>query len=208
MLNISEIFYSIQGETSYTGLPTIFVRLAKCNLRCNYCDTKYSYQSDIYKSINEILDEVKSFKPIKLVCITGGEPLLQNEVYALFNRLLQQNYHILLETNGSLLINKVPMQVIRIIDFKAPTSEMSDKNCWENINYLNPVDEVKFVLQNRADFLWAVKQVKQYNLTDKCKVLFSPVHNKLTYKQLANWILDVRMQIRLQLQLHKLISIR
>lgn len=208
MLNISEIFYSIQGETSYTGLPTIFVRLAKCNLRCNYCDTKYSYQSDIYKSINEILDEVKSFKPIKLVCITGGEPLLQNEVYALFNRLLQQNYHILLETNGSLLINKVPMQVIKIIDFKAPTSEMSDKNCWENINYLNPVDEVKFVLQNRADFLWAVKQVKQYNLTDKCKVLFSPVHNKLTYKQLANWILDVRMQIRLQLQLHKLISIR
>ena len=208
MLNISEIFYSIQGETSYTGLPTIFVRLAKCNLRCNYCDTKYSYQSDIYKSINEILDEVKSFKPIKLVCITGGEPLLQNEVYALFNRLLQQNYHILLETNGSLLINKVPMQVIRIIDFKAPTSEMSDKNCWENINYLNPVDEVKFVLQNRADFLWAVKQVKQYNLTDKCKVLFSPVHNKLTYKQLANWILDIRMQIRLQLQLHKLISIR
>ena len=208
MLNISEIFYSIQGETSYTGLPTIFVRLAKCNLRCNYCDTKYSYQSDIYKSINEILDEVKSFKPIKLVCITGGEPLLQNEVYALFNRLLQQNYHILLETNGSLLINKVPMQVIKIVDFKAPTSEMSDKNCWENINYLNPVDEVKFVLQNRADFLWAVKQVKQYNLTDKCKVLFSPVHNKLTYKQLANWILDVRMQIRLQLQLHKLISIR
>lgn len=208
MLNISEIFYSIQGETSYTGLPTIFVRLAKCNLRCNYCDTKYSYQSDIYKSINEILDEVKSFKPIKLVCITGGEPLLQNEVYALFNRLLQQNYHILLETNGSLLINKVPMQVIKIVDFKVPASEMSDKNCWENINYLNPVDEVKFVLQNRADFLWAVKQVKQYNLTDKCKVLFSPVHNKLTYKQLANWILDVRMQIRLQLQLHKLISIR
>ncbi len=207
MLNISEIFYSIQGETSFAGLPTIFIRLAGCNLRCNYCDTKYSYQSDIYKSINEILNEIKIHKPIKLVTVTGGEPLLQKGVYTLFNCLLEQDYQVLLETNGSILTDKVPKQVIKVVDFKTPASKMSDKNCWENINYLNPDDEVKFVLQNRQDFLWAVNQVKYYDLTSKCKVLFSTVHNKLSYNELANWILESKMLIRLQPQLHKLISV-
>ncbi len=203
-MELSEIFYSIQGESSFSGLPCIFIRLSGCNLRCSYCDTKYAYKTDFKLTIDEILQRIKEYNSVSLVEITGGEPLIQNDTYLLLDKLLKNKYKVLLETNGSILLDKVPKDVIKIVDIKTPGSEMSDKMNWENINYLNLKDEVKFILTDRIDFDWAVEKIMENNLL-KFKVLFSPAIPKLNPKILAEWILKLKLPIRMQLQLHKII---
>jgi 7-carboxy-7-deazaguanine synthase len=173
-------------------------------LRCSYCDTKYAYKKKYDLTIEEILTKIKSYFPISLVEVTGGEPLLQDETYLLFATLLKNRYKVLLETNGSILLDKVPSDVVKIVDIKTPSSKMADKVVWKNVDLLNPKDEVKFVLSDRTDFEWAIAKIVEYDLL-KHTILFSPVESKLAPKTLAKWILESKMPIRLQLQLHKII---
>ena len=205
MLNISEIFFSIQGESTYTGLPCIFVRLAGCNLRCNYCDTTYSYKSEITLSINDIITKVKEYDPVKLVEITGGEPLIQSETYDLFTILYDNEYEILLETNGTIYLEKVPDHVTKIVDVKCPGSGFKDSFLLENLEFINKEkDEIKFVLSDNFDYNWAKDFVMKYNLIDYV-ILFSPVLEKLEPQKLAKWITEDKLLVRMQLQLHKMI---
>ena len=203
-MEISEIFYSLQGESSYAGLPCVFVRLAGCNLRCTYCDTKYAYEPEFSLSIDEILKEVEKYHPVKLVEITGGEPLLQTESVELMKLLLNKKYKVLLETNNSILLKGIPKEVIKIVDFKTPLSGMYNKILWDNIKYFNDHDELKFVIADRQDFDWSIEIVEKYDLLNY-QILFSPVHEKLDKKVLAEWILETKLPIRLNIQLHKLL---
>ncbi len=203
-MELSEIFYSIQGESTFVGLPCIFIRLAGCNLLCVYCDTKYAYTKEFELSVDEILKEIKKYSPISLVEVTGGEPLLQEDIYLLLDKLIKEKYQILLETNGSILLNRVPKEVIKIVDIKTPGSKMSHKMNWENINYLNLKDEIKFVITDKKDFDWAIEKVKNYNLL-RYNVLFSPAYNMIEPGILAEWIKEEKIPIRMQLQLHKII---
>lgn len=205
MLNLSEIFFSIQGESTYSGLPCIFIRLAGCNLRCTYCDSEYSYHTKFKMSIAEIIREIDKFSPVKLVEITGGEPLLQQEVYSLMAQLIQRDYSILLETNGSISLKDIPEQVIKIVDIKCPTSGCSDTFLEDNIQYIDQdKDEIKFVMMSRADYVWAKDRIDQYELTGY-KVILSPVFSSLEPKQLAHWIISDKLNVRIQLQMHKYI---
>ena len=205
MLNISEIFCSIQGESSYAGLPCVFIRLAGCNLRCGYCDTTYSYESNILLSINDIISKIKEYDPVKLVEITGGEPLLQPEVNQLFESLHKNGYIILLETNGSISLKDVPDYVIKIVDVKCPGSGEENSFLIENLEYINKEkDEIKFVLSNNFDYNWAKDFVMKYNLKDY-EILFSPVSEKLEPQDLAKLIIKDKFPVRMQLQLHKII---
>ncbi len=205
MLNISEIFCSIQGESTYTGLPCIFIRLAGCNLRCDYCDTTYSYESDIPLSIDDIITTIQEYDPIKLVEITGGEPLLQPEVFQLIELLHKNGNTILLETNGSILLRSVPEFVIKIVDVKCPGSGEENSFLLENLEYINKEkDEIKFVLSDNFDYNWAKDFVMKYNLKDY-EILFSPVSEKLEPQDLAKWITEDKLPVRMQLQLHKMI---
>lgn len=205
MLKLSEIFLSIQGESTWAGLPCIFVRLAGCNLRCSYCDSPYSYQPGMELSLDQLLEQIDRFAPVKLVEITGGEPLLQDEVYPLFQRLLASGYTLLLETNGSILMDKVPAQVHKIMDIKCPGSGMEDSFDPVNCQYLIPeCDEIKFVLSDREDYDWAKKQIETYRLQTHT-ILFSCVFDRLHPAQLAQWITDDRLPVRMQLQMHKYI---
>ncbi|MCD6320420.1 MAG: radical SAM protein [Candidatus Desulfofervidaceae bacterium] len=203
-LKVTEFFYSIQGETSYLGFPCIFVRLTGCNLRCRYCDTTYAFEGGRDYPLEEILAFIHSYKT-KLVAITGGEPLLQKPVIPLTQQLLNEDYTVLVETNGSLPIKVLPSGVIRIVDIKCPGSGMSDYINWGNIAALKPEDEVKFVISNREDYEWAKKVVEQYRLLERCQVLFAPVFTQLDLRLLAEWLLADQIGIRLQPQLHKLI---
>jgi len=203
-MELSEIFYSLQGESSYAGLPCIFVRLAGCNLRCTYCDTKYAYEPEFTLSVEGIIKEVEKYYPVKLVEITGGEPLLQKESVELMKLLLQKKYEVLLETNNSISLKDVPDQVIKIVDFKTPSSGVCNSILWDNIKYFNDRDELKFVIANRQDFDWALGIIQKYDLL-KYQILFSPVHEKLDKKILAEWILETGLPIRLNIQLHKVI---
>ena len=205
MLELSEIFYSIQGESTYAGLPCIFIRLASCNLRCNYCDTTYSYESEITLSINDITTKVKEHDPVKLVEITGGEPLLQPEVFQLFESLHKNGYTILLETNGSISLKDIPEYVIKIVDVKCPGSGEENSFLIENLEYINKKkDEIKFVLSDNFDYNWAKKFMINYKLNDY-EILFSPVSEKLKPQDLAKWINEDKLPVRMQLQLHKII---
>ncbi len=205
MLNISEIFCSIQGESTYSGLPCIFIRLAGCNLRCDYCDTTYSYESDISLSINDIITKVKEYDPVRLVEITGGEPLLQLEVYQLFDSLHKDGYTILLETNGSISLKDVPDYVIKIVDVKCPGSGEEESFLIKNLEYINEEkDEIKFVLSDNFDYNWAKDFMIKYKLNDY-EILLSPVSEKLESQGLAKWIIEDKLPIRMQLQLHKII---
>lgn len=203
-LNISEIFYSLQGESTFSGLPSAFVRLAECNLRCSYCDTKYAYKINFTKTIPELINEIEKYLPVKLVTITGGEPLLQNNVYALMNKLLQKNYTILLETNGTLPLDKVPEKVYKIMDIKTPESGMSQKMLWDNLSLLDSKDEIKFVVKDKKDFAWSLRKIAEFKL-EKMKILFSPAYKQLEAQELASWILKTRKVLRLQIQLQKYI---
>ena len=205
MLKISEIFCSIQGESTYSGLPCIFIRLAGCNLRCDYCDTTYSYESDISLSIDDIITKIQEYDPIKLVEITGGEPLLQSEVFQLISLLHENGYTILLETNGSMLLKDVPEYVIKIIDVKGPGSDEENSFLIENLEYINiEKDEIKFVLSDNFDYNWAKDFIMKYQLNEY-EILFSPVAGKLKPADLAKWIIDDKLSVRMQLQLHKII---
>ena len=204
-MQINEIFHSIQGESSYAGLPCVFIRLTGCNLRCHYCDTTYSHEEKTEKSIPEIITEIATFLPTKLVEITGGEPLLQEEVYSLFEELQKRNYRILLETNGSISLKKVPEYVIKIVDVKTPGSGFGTSFCLENLLLVDPQkDEIKFVLTDREDYEWA-KNFIESNKLHNYKILFSAVRNTLPVQSLAEWILEDNLPVRLQLQLHKYI---
>ena len=201
-LKINEIYYSIQGESSYTGKPCIFVRLTYCNLRCSYCDSEYTFYEGFDMSINEILESIKKY-PCELVEVTGGEPLFQKGCIDLLKELVKLDYKVLLETSGSLTIKDVPEKVINIIDFKCPSSNMKKKNYWENIQFINPKDEVKFVIGNKEDYKWAKKKIDKYNLLNICTVLMSPTYKKIEPKTITKWILDDSLDVRFQIQLHK-----
>ena len=204
ILKINEIFKSIQGESTHMGIPCAFIRLTYCNLRCSYCDTEYSFHEGKDMSIAEILDEIKPMNT-KLVEVTGGEPMVQENVIPLMKELLKNKYEVLLETSGAISLNKVPNEVKKIVDFKCPSSDMSDKNLWSIIDDLNTEDEIKFVIGNRDDYDWTKEKIKKYNLNKQWTVLISPVFDKITLDKLAEWILEDNLDVRLQLQMHKYI---
>jgi len=205
MLTVFEIYASIQGESTHTGLPCVFVRLAACDLRCAWCDTPYAFTGGRKMSIEEVIAAVDALK-IKLVELTGGEPLLQAEAPALMERLIERGYTVLLETGGHIPIDAVPDEVVTIMDVKCPGSGEASKNCWPNIDQLSQRDEVKFVIADRADFDFACGIVSKYHLSDRvAAVLFSPVHGVLPPADLAKWMLETGVPARLQLQSHKYI---
>ena len=201
-LKINEIYYSIQGESSHCGKPCIFIRLTYCNLRCNYCDTEYAFYEGSNMKIDEILKYIKKWN-CNLVEVTGGEPLLQKECIDLLNALIDKSYEVLLETGGSLPIKNVPKNVIKIIDFKCPSSGMEKKNLWSIVKDLQIHDEIKFVIGNKEDFEWSKNIINKYSLNDICTLFFSPVYGKLKPAQLVDWILTDNINVRMQLQMHK-----
>jgi 7-carboxy-7-deazaguanine synthase len=203
-MRITEIFFSIQGESTHAGQPCAFVRLTGCSLRCGYCDTKYSYGGGNEMSLEEVLNKVAGY-PVKLVEVTGGEPLEQDAVYPLMQSLLDRDYTVMLETGGHISIARVPKPVIKIIDIKCPDSREGHTFHWENIELAQPHDEFKLVISSRADYDWS-KNVFLERLQKRGNpVLFSPSHDELPAINLARWILDDGLQVRLQLQLHKYI---
>ena len=201
-MKISEIFTSIQGETSFVGLPFTFVRLTGCNLRCSYCDTQYAYEEGTEYSLDAVVAEVNN-RAVSRVVITGGEPLLQDETYILCSRLLDAGVTVLLETNGSILIKDVDQRVHRILDLKCPGSGMDKYMNLQNIDYLTVRDEIKFVISDRKDFEWALEILKQHEMQGRAHVLFSPVSDILHPHELAEWILQKKLNVRLQLQIHR-----
>jgi 7-carboxy-7-deazaguanine synthase len=204
-MKVNEIFYSIQGESSYAGLPCAFIRLSGCNLRCAYCDTAYAFYEGTEMSIPEILSAIGQF-PTRLALVTGGEPMLQASVHELFAELLERNYTVLLETGGQVSLADVDPRVHKIMDFKCPSSGMEERNDYGNLNYLAQTDELKFVIGDRIDFDWACDLIRRYALADRVgQILFSPVHQKVSYADLADWVLNCGLPARLQLQLHKII---
>ena len=203
-LKIFEIFYSLQGESSRVGLPTIFIRLSGCPMRCHYCDTAYAFQGGSMMDMDDIMETIKKYNT-RYVTVTGGEPLAQKEVLSLLKVLADQNYDVSLETGGGISIKEVDPRIKIILDIKTPESGEEKKNHWENLNLIHAKDEIKFVLCSREDYDWAKKILDQYKLTEKCHVLFSPVYQKLNTTDLGNWILQDQLPVRLQIQLHKLL---
>lgn len=202
MLKINEIFFSIQGESTHAGLPCVFVRLTGCNLRCAWCDTAYAFHEGRRMTVAEVVTQVEGFG-CSLVEITGGEPLLQPEVIPLLQELLARGYRVLIETGGSLPIDAIPEGVSRIVDVKCPGSGESHRNQWENLRGLRQGDELKFVLADRRDYEWASSQIRERGLAGRCPILFSPVHGQLDPAQMSHWVLQDRLPVRVQLQLHK-----
>lgn len=204
ILRVTEIFHSIQGESSYAGQPCVFVRLTGCPLRCTWCDTDYAFFGGHECSIEEILATVHTYG-CRLVEVTGGEPLAQPESLPLMSRLCDAGYTVLLETSGAIDIAPVDSRVHIILDVKCPGSGMTDRMHWPNLPILAAKDEAKFVLTDRADYDWAHEILARYDITNRCSVLFSPVFGSLDVRQLAEWILADRLPVRFQLQLHKYI---
>jgi 7-carboxy-7-deazaguanine synthase len=203
MLTVNEIFHSIQGESTYAGRPCVFVRLTACDLRCSWCDTPYAFDEGRKMTVDDVVARVRDFD-CDVVEITGGEPLLQRDVYPLMQRLLDEGRTVMLETGGHRSVEDVPGGVIRIIDVKCPGSGESGKNHWPNLERLRPTDEIKFVIADRADYDYARDVVARCDLPSRAAaVLFSPVHGVLAPKTLAEWILADRLPVRLQLQVHK-----
>jgi len=201
-MRLTEIFFSIQGESTYAGRPCVFVRLTGCPLRCTWCDTAYAFHGGTERRLASIIAEVEHYE-CRLVEITGGEPLAQPEVHPLITALVDRGYTVLIETSGALDITPMDPRATLIMDLKCPGSGMADHNLWANIPLLKPTDEIKFVIKDRADYEWAVTKVREYALTDRHTVLFSPVFNELDSRALAEWVLADRLPVRLQLQLHK-----
>ncbi|OQY98311.1 MAG: 7-carboxy-7-deazaguanine synthase [Candidatus Brocadia sp. UTAMX2] len=203
-MKINEIFKSIQGETSYAGLPCTFIRITGCNLRCSYCDTTYAYEEGTEMPIVSILKRVAGFNT-KLVCVTGGEPLSDKDAPFLIEELLSKNYTVLVETNGSYDICMIPQEAIKIMDIKCPDSGMSHLMHWQNVRYLTKRDEVKFVLHSRSDYEWAKDVIEKYRLSEIAQVLMGTVFDALLPSTVAQWILEDNLPVRFQLQLHKYI---
>jgi len=206
MIKINEIFYSIQGESSYMGFPCIFIRVSGCNLRCSYCDTEYAYTQGKNYNIDEVLTKVGSYE-CNLVEITGGEPLMQEDAFLLIDKLIDSGYKVLVETNGTIDISNLSKEAVIIMDIKSPSSNESDKILLENINILKSNDEIKFVISDNKDYIWAKDIIDRFKL-GKRKVLFSPVFGKLDPLKLSKWILNDNLNARLQVQLHKLIKLK
>lgn len=204
-MKVNEIFYSIQGESSFMGWPCAFIRLTACDLRCTYCDTEYAFTEGKEMSISEILAAIEPY-PTKLALVTGGEPMLQREVHDLFRELLSRDYTVCVETGGHISLKHVDPRVHRIMDLKCPSSSMMAHNDYGNIEHLTRNDEVKFVVGDRADFDWACGKIREFDLPARVgTVLVSPVYDKLSYDVLARWVLDSALPVRMQLQLHKII---
>jgi 7-carboxy-7-deazaguanine synthase len=203
-LIINEIFFSIQGESTRIGRPCVFVRLTACDLRCSWCDTAYAFEEGAELNINSILQKVKEYG-CNLVEITGGEPLLQENVHPLIRRLCDEEFEVMIETGGHHDISRIDPRVKRIMDIKCPGSKMEKRNRWENIEMLNAHDEVKLVIADRADYEWAKHILLQYQLDKRCPVLMSPVFGTLENRTLAEWILHDRLRVQFQLQMHKYI---
>jgi 7-carboxy-7-deazaguanine synthase len=203
-LRVNEIFYSLQGESTFAGRPCVLVRLTGCQMRCVWCDSEYSFYEGSWHTVDEVLTEVESFE-CPLVEVTGGEPLLQPGVHTLLAELCDRGYEVLLETGGGLDISPVDSRVRRIVDVKCPGSGELENNLWTNLDHLRPTDELKFVLADVADYEWARDLVLERNLAACCPVLFSVVHESLALAELAQRVLEDRLPVRVQTQLHKLI---
>jgi 7-carboxy-7-deazaguanine synthase len=205
MLTINEIFHSIQGESTYAGRPCVFVRLTACDLRCSWCDTAYAFHEGAKTTLDDVMARVDAYG-CPLVEVTGGEPLLQEDVYPLMERLLASGRTVLLETGGHLDIGRVPAAVVKIVDIKCPGSGEANRQCWENLVKLQPHDQIKFVIRDRADYDYARRVLDRDRLQARCAaVLFAPVHGVLDAERLAGWVLQDRLQVRVQLQVHKYI---
>lgn len=203
-LRVSEVFHSVQGETRRIGLPTVFIRLTGCPMRCTYCDTSYAFSGGETRTLESLLQQVAEFAP-RYVTVTGGEPLAQKNCLVLLRALCDVGYQVSLETGGALPIGDVDPRVMRVLDIKTPGSGEVAKNCWENLVLLTPHDEIKFVLCDEADYRWSVEQLHRHRLLAKCGVTFSPVQGQLNATQLAEWILRDRLPVRMQVQLHKIL---
>ena len=201
-LRITEIFFSLQGESRTSGYATVFIRLTGCPLRCEYCDTTYAFKGGEWFSLDAILSEVKKYKT-KYVTVTGGEPLAQKKCINLLKKLCDEGYDVSLETSGALDISTVDKRVSRVMDLKTPASKEEDKNRYENIELLTPHDQLKFVICDRNDYEWAVAKINEYGLLSRCEVLFSTSHQQLKPQTLADWILEDQLAVRFQMQLHK-----
>ncbi len=201
-LRINEIFFSLQGESTKVGLPTIFIRLTGCPLRCQYCDTAYAFHEGNKISIDSIIQDISQYRA-KHVTVTGGEPLAQRSCHELLARLCDEDFQVSLETSGAIDISNVDERVMKIVDIKTPASEEENKNKFENLAYLNMSDQLKFVICKRTDYEWAKQKINELKLTDYCEVLFSPEHESQNPTDLANWILEDNLNVRMQLQLHK-----
>ncbi|EIT68068.1 MULTISPECIES: 7-carboxy-7-deazaguanine synthase QueE [Hydrocarboniphaga] len=201
-LKLTEIFLSLQGESSYSGWPTVFVRLTGCPLRCVYCDTAYAFHGGQWKGFDQILDEVAALGA-RHVCVTGGEPLAQKNVVELLKRLCDAGYAVSLETSGALDVSAVDTRVMRVVDVKTPDSGEVERNLWSNLAQLTSHDEVKFVICSRSDYDWSKRIIEEHALTGRCTVLFSPSHGQVKARELADWIVEDRLAVRFQTQLHK-----
>ena len=203
-MRITEIFFSLQGESTFSGLPCVFIRTTGCNLRCTWCDTEYSFYGGVELTLDEILAKVASYD-CKLVELTGGEPMLQKEIYELSARLLANGCTVLMETGGSLDLSQLDARVIKIVDLKCPGSGEEDKNYWPNLAVMQPHDQIKFVIKDRRDYEWSVAMMREHRLGERFQVLFSPVFNVMNYRSLAEWMLTDHVPARFQVQLHKYI---
>jgi len=202
MLRVTEIFYSLQGEMNTVGIPTVFVRLTGCPLRCSYCDTAYAFSGGTKMTIDAILDAVGRFKS-RYVTVTGGEPLVQDACLNLLAKLCDLGYRVSLETSGALDVSAVDLRVVKVVDVKTPSSLELDRNLYGNFEYLTAIDQIKFVIGDVADYQWSKQIVEQYGLNEKCEVLFSPVMGQMQATQLADMILADQLPVRFQIQLHK-----
>ena len=199
---VTEIFYSLQGETRTVGLPTVFVRLTGCPLRCTFCDTAYAFHGGEKMAISDIVDEVKTYQP-RYVTVTGGEPLAQKSCFPLLTALCDLGVEVSLETCGAMDISEVDPRVICVMDLKTPGSGEEAKNRYDNIALLKQTDQLKFVICNRDDYDWAVEKLQEYDLVEKCDVLFSPIHGLLNPADLADWVVADNLAVRMQIQMHK-----
>lgn len=203
-LRLTEIFYSLQGESRTTGIPTVFIRLTGCPLRCQYCDTSYAFSGGQWWEFDAIVEEVAQYAT-RYITVTGGEPLAQKACYDFLRQLCERDYQVSLETSGAMDIAGIDARVSRVMDLKTPASGEETKNRYENIPLLTPNDQVKFVICDRQDYDWAVAKLNEYTLADRCEVLFSPSHGQLVLRELAQWVLRDQLPVRVQTQLHKLI---
>ena len=201
-LRITEIIHSLQGESTLVGYPTVFVRLTGCPLRCGYCDTEYAFQGGEWMSLDTIMEQVADYKT-PYVMVTGGEPLAQKNCLPLLQALCDAGYQVSLETSGALDVSAVDPRVTRVVDLKTPGSGEVERNLYDNINCLQPHDQVKFVICSRPDYEWAQDRIREYHLNDHCEVLLSPSHGQQDATQLADWILQDQLPVRMQIQLHK-----
>lgn len=203
-LRITEIFYSLQGESKTVGLPTVFIRLTGCPLRCQYCDTEYAFTGGEWMSFSEIFTELDQYQT-QYVTVTGGEPLAQPNCIALLAALCDKGYSVSLETSGAMPLDNVDSRVNKVMDIKTPDSNEVEKNLWENLRFINASDQIKFVICSEQDYLWSKLQLEKYSLINQCEILFSPSNDQLPASTLADWVLRDQLSVRFQVQLHKVL---